>query len=94
MCALLVWSEVSEFVHRWAARVLVNSAEACRHGRKVTPGSPLWFVCDAMSICIDIITLISAIVIPVGSRSPKPCCYILTGTWEIRFVKCLEYLHD
>jgi hypothetical protein len=28
-------SETSEPIFRWAARVLVNSVEACRHGRKV-----------------------------------------------------------
>jgi hypothetical protein len=30
----------SQHFDRWAARVLVNSAEACRHGRKVPTRIP------------------------------------------------------
>jgi hypothetical protein len=35
MFTLLVWSLNLFCFNSWAARVLVNSAEACRHGRKV-----------------------------------------------------------
>lgn len=45
-----------ELVFRWAARVLVNSVEACRHGRKVTltTGTPLCHVsCPAVSLSLN-----------------------------------------
>jgi hypothetical protein len=91
----------SEPIFRWAARVLVNSIEACRHGRKVTIGIPLWSV----SVCCPTVSfpLIRAVPILAGGRTTKPCRYILEGTeiqthcyiqkiWLlVRLEKCFHY---